>query len=221
MVRKRRSLRILLSTLGVAAVASLAVGAIGVASASATTQHWYAGNKLAEGAPTGFKVNSAALVILQWKVTGSEMSIRCTSQTGEGTLENPVGGGAGTYEFTKALLTLSGCKFWTPSACWLPGESMSFSVTKGATTEFEGKPAVKFSGTGLKETLLSFTPQGCALGTQYFSGNFTGISNEKTQTFEFPETNWSITNKNSGGKAILAGSTHLETTSGQAITVAP
>jgi hypothetical protein len=215
MISKRRSPRLLKSTLGVALAASLAFGVVGVASASAATQHWYVGgNKLAEGVPTSVAMKGTTQFFLRWSLAKANYEIRCTSQKGGGTITNPAGGGAGTTGATQFIL--SGCTFFGGGKNCAVSETIESTVYGGAV-EFEGKPAVEFSNGAVFEP--PFYGQGCLAKVIVFTGSFTGIANSATSSLEFTKASSAMSV--GGEKATLEGTSKLETTSGKAVTVAP
>jgi len=222
MVCKPRSFKTLIGTFGVALMASLTLGAVGVASASAATQHWYVGGtKLAEGTPTSITPKGTTSFNLAWKFQGINFEFKCTSQEGNGTIENPAGGGAGT-DYGSSLV-LSGCKGVRPvgAPCEIIGGSINMG-TNGVADEFEAKPAVKFSqlGSAFTEIWLS----GCsykAYNPYVLEGSFTGIANSTTSSLEFTKASSAIHFGAFQYPVTLVGSSHLETTGGQTVTVAP
>jgi Spy/CpxP family protein refolding chaperone len=85
MVSKPRSLKRFMPMLGLALVASLAMSAVGVASASAATQHWYAGGaKIAEKTPTPFVMKGTSKFVMKWEYQLGHFEVVCSSQKTRG-----------------------------------------------------------------------------------------------------------------------------------------
>lgn len=217
MVSKSRSFRRAIPAFGLALSASLALSVVGVASASAATQHFYVGGtKLAAGTPTGFTMKGTTNFTLTWHVNGIEIPIVCSSQKAEGTIENPAGGGAGVVK--PFWFTLNGCEVQ-----YEEGEESECKVTikeahlKGEATEFEGKSAVKFTP-DVGPYLFSWVYV-CGSLTN-FQGSFTGIANNATSSFEFTKASSAMTAGGVKGQTLV-GTSKLETTSGKTLTVAP
>jgi len=166
-----------LSTLGIALVAMLALGALfGSASAAAATQHWYGyagGTPLAQETPTEVTAEDAGGVDIKFLYSGVELDISCNSMSADGSIENPSGGGAGALSGT--VLTLDECEVVKPGPeCTIPSTLETVEL-KGEATKFEGVPAIKYSpkeGTVL--TTFSITGGGCSgyIGTKYIAGSF-------------------------------------------------
>lgn len=230
MVSKRR-LRGIVPAFGLALIASLALGAIGVASASATTQHWYVGGtKLAEGTPTDTAMTGTSEKwVIRWWWLSAPTEVNCTSLSGTNEVENKLGGGIGflTGKESNPTFTFSGCAFVKPLSarlyCEIPGGKISV-YAYGETTEFSAQPSVKFNG--VAGTLFEFK----AIGTKCppalkesnfrFTGSFIGISKSATSSLEVTEA--SSANLIAGAQqATLIGSTKLETSTGKTVTVAP
>ena len=224
MVSKRRSSKRTISALGLALVASLALGAVGVASASAATQHWYVGGtKLAEGTPTSVTMKGTTSFSLFFTYGGGVFEFKCTSQNSEGTIENPTGGSAGTD--SKGPFKLSGCTRVRPlgsKGCQIQNGEVNIS-TSGVATEFESKSAVTFGPQeGSLFFSIGFEGSNCALPTLLVSGSLTGIANNATSSLEFTKTSSKIYwGGNEANPITLVGTSKLETTSGQTVTVAP
>jgi hypothetical protein len=222
MVSKRNSFRALMPALGVALVASLVLAVVGVASASAATQHWYVdGSKLAEGTPTNVTIKNTTNFNLGWTyVGGQKWEFKCTSQNGEGTVENPVGGGAGS---TTTKFTLNGCTRVAPSGeagwCKLSGGAIAMEVNGGTATEFEAKSAVKFNPFGGQFTEFWLT--NCPLERITLSGSFTGIAAKGPTGWVFEFTKASSAMSWGPYPATLVGTSKLETTTGKSVTIAP
>jgi hypothetical protein len=224
MIRKRRSLK---HMLGVALVVSLAFAVVGVASASATTQHWYVGGtKLAEGTPTGFTMKNTTDFTFRFSIGGGvEFVFKCTSQNSEGVIENPTGGGAGNFK-SAMQFTLSGCTRVTPlgkEGCQIQGKTIYMTLS-GTATEFESKSAVTFTEWESNGKLFSIWMEGenCIFKGNglTFYGSFTGIANNPTSSLEFTKASSAFS---WGGKypASFSGTSKLETTTGKTVTVAP
>jgi len=224
MIGKRKSFKRAIPAFGLVLVASLALGAIGVASASAATQHWYVGGtKLAEGTPTSVTMKGTTIFALGWTYGGANYEVQCTSQKAEGQIENPVGGGAGT-DYGSSF-NLSGCTVTKnlPAKLYCTIENGEILMgTNGLTTEFEGKTAVNFSPYGSYFTGVFFEGGKCplsGLGSIHLNGSFTGIANSATSSLDFTKTSSALLF--GGNAATLIGTSKLETTSGQTVTVAP
>jgi hypothetical protein len=242
---KPRPLKRMISAIGLTLLASLAIGAIGVASASAATQHWYTCknvgegkgpyapfcgkegppfsyklSKLPEGSPTGLTMNGTTNFALNWTISGAPFAISCSSQSGEGSIENPTGGLAGKAYTTSFVL--SGCTVSSPpaSGCKVKTGKIPFFVYANSATEFEGKPAVKFAPSS---SLTEFSFEGCvnkALNTtRQFNGTFTGIMNNETSSLEFTKASSNIVF--AGGKVTLEGTSKIETSAGDTLRLAP
>jgi hypothetical protein len=217
MVSRYKSFRVLLAAFGAALVASLALSAAGVTAASAATQHWYVGGpKLAEGVPTGVTMKNTTGFTLKWKSGGINFTVSCSSENGEGTIENPVGGGAGIAYMES--FTLSGCTVTAPKTCKVKGGQIATSLS-GKATEFEAKPAVEFGPWGWESPLFVVTIEECGLSGYYnFYGSFTGIA-PTAKSIEFTEASSAITF--GGVKATLAGTSRLQTTTEQSVMLKP
>jgi hypothetical protein len=248
MVRRPRSFKHAISAIGLALVASLALGALAAGSASAANQHWYscqyvgakkgsyedqfcskevpvesgsyALTKLKAGVPEGFALNGTTSFTFKWSIYSLQFEIKCTTQKSEnGTIENPVGGGAGTARLT---FLFSSCTVVKPSNCTVKQPiTLEF---KGEATEFEGKPAVKFVSVGGGEALFTLSLEGekCAgKGKSFvFYGSFAGIANNDSSSLEFTQA--STAGITIGGKsASLEGTSKMETTSGKTLRLAP
>jgi hypothetical protein len=208
-----------------ALVAALALSAVGVASASAATQHWYAGGiKLAEGTTTSYTMKGTSSFSLKWTNAGAQFAISCTTQKGEGTVLNPLGGGAGTV--SPKSFVLSGCTVTRPegTGCKLKGNELYFYVNDGEATEYESKSAAYFDSASGNEIAI-FAFEGCKGSfaflnglVQHFNGSLTGVMN-KSGALEFTQTSSAITW--GAFPASFEGTAKLETTSGASITVAP
>ena len=220
MIGKRKSFKRAIPAFGLVLVASLALGAIGVASASAATQHWYVGGtKLAEGTKTNVTLKGTTNFYFAWTNGSSTWEAKCTSQTGESTIENPTGGKAGTYAASGT--SLSGCTRVRPAGvkgCQIPGGTIYLGAY-GADTEFESKSAVEFLPVGgsFADFWLDECPGG--VGHIIISGSFTGIANNATSSLEFTKASSSLIVF--AHPATLVGTSKLETTGGQTVTVAP
>jgi hypothetical protein len=218
MISKRKSFRRAIPAFGLALLASLALGAVAAGSASAATQHWYVGGtKLAEGTPTAVAMNGTAPFFVAWKIAGLEFEVKCTTQKGGGTIENPVGGGAGVAAGTQP--TLSGCTVVRGGKQCSVTDPISISAQVNNATEFEAKPAVKFApaGTVFFELWIGGT---CPWnGSFNFNGSVTSIANNATSSLEFTKASSALFV--GGNKATLVGTSKLETTGGATVTVAP
>lgn len=220
MISKHRSLRRLMPAFGVALVASLALSAVGAASASA--YHWYAGGtKIAPGVPTGFLVNGTSSFSVKWTMSGAQFQVKCSSENGEGTMENPAGGGTGTLSMS--ALTLGGCTVYRPegSGCKVGnGGTVTTMPIVGKAAEFESKPAVTLSPAA-GGTLFVFTLESCknALLNHIYeiAGSINGFANGATSSLEFTKASSSLIY--GGIPAWVEGTTHWETTAGQALSV--
>jgi hypothetical protein len=135
------------------------------------------------------------------------MRVDCAELSGGATAENPKGGAAGR---ASERWNLGSCAVAEPPACFV--RPLEFS-TESVATEFETKPALKFSpssGTTLFE--LSFEGASCGLKgvSMKVVGTFTGI--QSSSGFEVTEASNSL---NIGtAKAYFLGSAALKTASG-------
>ncbi len=172
---------------------------------------------------TGFALKGTSSFNVKLNFAGVIFTVSCTTQSAEGTIENPTGGGAGTAAVSK--LTLSGCTVTEPkgSGCELVGSAINMSLKGGEATEFEGKPAVKFSPQG-GEPLFTFAFEGCTSpgfnGAYSVTGSFIGIANSATSSLEFTKAStgqllWG------GQHAWLEGTSKMETKAGEGLQIAP
>jgi hypothetical protein len=241
MISKARTSKRALTAFGLALVASLALSALATGSASAATQYWnvckeggngtyldsvcseeaipsgsggYGLSRLWAGTPTSSVMTGTTGFTLSWTLSGIKVQVNC-SQAAEGTVENPVGGGAGAGKFN---LTLKNCTVVKPSNCTVGPISMSLNST---ATEFGGKPAVKFAPSeGVVLFTLNLQGSKCVFGGTYFeiSGSFTGILNSSS-LFEF--TGASSAMQIGGNAVTLTGTSKMEDASGRRMKVAP
>jgi hypothetical protein len=111
----------------VSALAVFAVSAVGAASASAGSLHWYneAGTKLSEGVEL-LVMATGGSQILKGEAGGVKITIKCPSVDIHGWVLNPTGGGPGE---TLQLLLYLGCEV-EPSAllCVIPEKMIHTSV---------------------------------------------------------------------------------------------
>ncbi len=223
MVSKSRTSRRAISAFGMALVASLALSVVGVASASAATQYWYGEKgKLSEGKPSGFTMAGSSTFVMYWIAPAGTHPVTCTVQKSEGTVENPVGGAAGTAKASSFVLsnctmtTLPGCKVKEGKIEMVPLKAVTTEATSGLKTY----PAVEFSpqeGTLLFYlTLTSCSQSGYNISWPFY-GSFIAIS--KTGfALEFLKQgtmHWSA------GPAQLTGTSKLLTTGGEGLYIAP
>jgi hypothetical protein len=185
------------------------------------TRYWYVGGeKLAPSTPMGIKANGTKNFVIQWKLTGVNFEVTCTTQTSkESTIENPAKEAAGV---ATVKLLLSGCTINQPSSCTV-NTPIELGVA-GAATEVEGVSAVKFTGTmGPENTIMTVNLSGAECpykSTSFlFKGSFTGIANNATSSLEFSKANSAMTM--AGEKATLEGTSKIETTTGKTVSVAP
>lgn len=241
---KPRPLKRMISAIGLTLLASLAIGAIGVASASAATQHWYmcknvgAGggayapfcgkvglpfshelSKLPAGSSTGVTMNGTTGFALNWTISGAPFAISCSSQSGAGTVENPTGGLAGKASISSFVL--SGCTVSSPTGgCKVKTGKIPLLVNTGSATEFESKPALSLAPSG---SLAEFSFEGCSSGglnqNYKFTGKFTGIMNNETSSLEFTKASSGIFY--GAQKVTLEGTSKIETSAGDTLRLAP
>jgi hypothetical protein len=218
MIGKRKSFKRAIWGFSLALVASLALSAAAAGSASAATQHWYAGGtKLAEGTSTNYTMKGTTNFVFTVYVNGSFLpQITCTSMESKGTMENPTGGGAGVLNSNN--FEISNCTYKKIKSC------SGYIVVKSpysVATEFGGKPAVKFTESYSEFIVLVMQGTECLLNSMsFFGGSFTTTVNNATSSLEFTAAGSEITYSHSG-KTRLEGTSKIETTGGQAVTVAP
>jgi hypothetical protein len=244
MIRKRRSFKRAIPAIGLALLASLALSAAAAGSASAATQHWHS-CKFNGGAknytdsacsketfeatgsyglveigtgPQALAMNGTSPFTLKFKITGISVVINCSTQSGNGTFENPSGKAAGTAQLT---FLLEGCAVAEPSNCTVKRPEMGL---KGVATEFGGKPAVKFSPTGEGETILEISFEGAKCGLNgvlvKLKGSFTGIQSS-SGGFEFTEASSALTYGSAKSPVSLTGTSKLANAAGEALKLAP
>lgn len=186
------------------------------------TRYWYAGGeKLAGGTPTEAKATGTKNFVIQWKSSGINFEITCTSQTSkETTVENPAEKSAGT---ANVRLLLSGCTINVPTSCTV--NTPIEVVASGAAWElpFEAA-ALKFTGTAASEnTMMWVNLSGSECPYRFYTFMFKGTviakMNNATSSLEFTKANSNL--NMAGEKATLEGTTKLETVAGKAITFAP
>jgi hypothetical protein len=242
MIGKSSSFKRAIPAFGLALIASLALSAAAAGSASAATQHWYSCQfgegslkyedsacskevspgfgsygliKLWEGTPTPFAMNGTTGFTLKWTLNKVTAEINCSTQKSEGgTVENPTGKGAGAAH---ATLLFSSCTVAKPSHCFVHNP-IAIGVN-GEATEFEGKPAVKFTPSGGGFDMV-FEGGECAWREKIFSiyGTFTGIQNS-TSSFEFTQASSAMT---IGPEPVtLVGTSKMETSAGERLKLAP
>ncbi len=255
MVSKPRSLKRMIPAFGLALIAALALSAVAAGSASAATQNWYscknvgagsglfedaacskeggskafAWTKLATKTPTGFKMSGSSGFTMEVPFGGGiGVTIGCSGQASEGTIENQAygKGTVGVLSEAKASFILSGCTVTKPEGygCVVPS-TLHFEQMAGEATEFEGKPALKFSPLNGGGVLITFTISGCSGGAGLFNGEhqmkgtLTGIANSSTSSLEFTKASSKISQFGIAGAFV--GTSKMETTAGEALKLAP
>jgi hypothetical protein len=163
-----------LSTLGLALVAVLALGAFASASASATTQHWYGyagGTRLAEKTPTEVLAKGEGATRITYHYSGVTLAIRCGSMSSGGTIENPSGGADG--KLNGVVITFGECVVEEPAnKCVVPSTIETVKL-KGEATKYDGSPAIKYQPES-GQVLTTFWVTNCALsGSKNLTGSFT------------------------------------------------
>jgi hypothetical protein len=214
-----------MAAFGLALVAALALGVVGIASAAAATQHWYTEKgKLASGKSTGFVNSSSKPFVIVWKTSGGTHTFTCSSQKSEGTLENPameVAGTAKTSSFVLVNCTISspafiGCKIKGGQIAMEPLKGVAIETTIGSTSY----PAIEFSpqsGTLLfSPTFTECAQPGYNISWPFY-GTFTAISQKAGWALEFKQSNI----HGALGTATLEGAGKLTTTGGEGIYIAP
>ncbi len=190
----------------------------------------FAWTKLATKAPTGFKTSGTSGFTLELVFGGGILvTISCSGQASESTIENQSygkGGTIGALSEAKASFILSGCTVTKPagSGCAVPAGTLHFEQMAGEATEFEGKPALKLSPLNAEGRLITFKIEGCSGGAealngeQAVKGTFTGIANSSTSSLEFTKASSKITHN--GIASAFAGTSKMETTAGEALKLA-
>jgi hypothetical protein len=176
-------------------------------------------------ASTSFTVKGNETFTLEWLhafglTTPPSLNIACSSQSMEGSVENPAGGGAGKASSTSGL-QLSGCTLTQPSQ-----ETSKCQVTEsgaplsGVATELGGKPAIRFEGSPVFSIkLASALGQSCAYqGTYQFQGSLTAVSNGASSSLEFTKAGSSLISL--AHAATLEGTAKIETKAGEALKLA-
>jgi hypothetical protein len=247
MVSKPKSIKRAIAAFALALAASLALGAGAAGSASAAVQQWYscqnvgatkgtyedaacskeggtkafAWKKLAWGAPKGFTMKATTGFTMKWTLSGFPFAVNCSSQSGkgEGTIENPANKIlAGVAKVGPSQFT--GCTVSEPKGYGCQIDHLTLYGLGGEATEVEGKPAVKFSpsaGTIAEPTFYDCSQSGFNT-TYYIKGYFTGIANNATSSLEFTKAGSSI---GPGGGGAFEGTSKIESTTGEALKLAP
>ncbi len=180
----------------------------------------YSSKKLT--ASTGIAMNGTTSFVIKWKMSGIQFKVKCSSLKGEGTVENPAGK---VGDATVPKTTLSGCKVEQPeSGCKLSGGQLPILALDGEATEFEAKPAMRF--TPQSGTVAEFAFQECSGALSFmngvplkFTGTFTGVANSATSSFEFKESTSQL--NMSGQPVSFEGTSKVETAAGEALKLAP
>jgi hypothetical protein len=183
---------------------------------------WHAnGTKLAEGSPKTITMKATTAFTLAWSFFGNKLKVTCGSlNSTEGNIENPAAGAAGTLQ---TYLSLSSCTVpLIGQHCSVKGgviETGPLKV-KGAGTEFDGKPTVN-TGPNTNHWMW-VTIEGCATpgynGKYEFEGSIAGFANAAASTIEFGKAGGSLSYV-LGGAATFEGTSKLELTSGEALTL--
>ena len=160
--------------------------------------------KLKEGSPLSFTSTNTTPIKISMTVGEATTTIECSTESGAGTVTNPVGGGAGTFTGTNKLLALSGCKVVKGCSVISGGAIGSESVT-GKTTES------KIALTGV--TLFDYTLTTCLAAHYTVSGTLNGTVNSVSSSLVFDSTSGKEL-KNSGANTWLEGSIRLKTEEG-------
>ncbi len=180
--------------------------------------------------PTKVALKGTSPFTLKFNSNGVIIEIACTTLSGEGSIANDstLEGGPGSASNTS--FKFKGCTVPTAAKCsiWTPGNgtgSYSFLV-KGEDIEFEGKPAVKFSGSeGSTLTEITFLGSECGInGTSVaVSGTFTGISNSAivgtNALFEFTAASSAL--QVGLNPVTFKGTNEIVTTTGNLVKIAP
>ncbi len=147
---------------------------------------------------------------LKWSIGGTTVTVSCSTLTGEGTILNPSGGIlAGTASVP--TFNLGSCTVSEPKdTCKVAGGGEKISQPfKGEATEFEGKPAVKFTPSS-GAVLFSIFLEGCKVVTNMnyqIEGSFTATMNNATSSLEFTKAGSSMNYKSLTGASIEGTST--------------
>jgi hypothetical protein len=135
------------------------------------------------------------------------LTTTCKSAATSGTMENPEGGGAGT--FAEVETQLGECTV-TPAIlnCQIPGKSISTTSMSGSVTSGPSVTLEPESG----ELVAGITFEKCALGelnkTHQLNGTVVGTMNNETSEVEFTTTSGSSLTLN-GAPTTLTGSSEL------------
>jgi hypothetical protein len=229
-----------LRALVLALMVSAALAAATTGSASAATQSWRAcelGTTLGETTyqdsnctivrktgeyswhyltePTRFTMVNSGNITLNLPLFGVTANVTCSSLSLEGTIENhALGSGTFAQSGADKNFTLSGCTVNKPAGCGI-SNPVTFVDLNGEATEFEGKPAVKFSAaSGTALTSYDLTNCGIFNGGHTVTGYFTGIAQPSTSALEFTAAS---TNLETGGfHGGLEGTAAIHATVGEA-----
>jgi streptogramin lyase len=175
-------------------------------------------HKFTEGSSQGVSVSASSGFTLAWNMSGLQFNLNCSTESSEAsTAKNPSGGGAGTFA---GHLAFSGCSFGGSYECSLSGSPLTMTLS-GVATEFEGKPAVRFtSSTGGEAIFAITTPKGCPYENTFtFYGEFTGVMNSQNE-LEFTAAGSKLSVYGSY-PATFTGVSKLKTEAGDQVVVTP
>jgi hypothetical protein len=194
MDRKRRTLKRLVSALGLVLIASLLLSAFAAGSASATTQQWYSCNNVGgsgiytdstcqtagsgsydwsklPSAPTNFAIEETGVATLSSTLAGVSVNVECKTGSATGSLANPTGAAGSLTTETGSSLALSGCEAFPVTKptkkCAVKGGGIPFAALSGEAIEQEnGAHAVNLQPAE-GSTIASFTIE--AAGSNCFT----------------------------------------------------
>jgi hypothetical protein len=164
--------------------------------------------KLEAGVPLTFTSTAMTPIKLYYTMAGTNFAIECSSESGSGTVVNPVGGGAGTLAGSNQLLALSGCKYIAPTgtSCTVKGGSITSSSVNGTTSE---QKLALSSAEGAN--LFHFSMSSCMPETMSITGTLNGTVNGLASALEFAAGTSGSELKNAGLTTSIEGSIRLET----------
>ncbi|HXF32528.1 MAG TPA: hypothetical protein VN522_13515 [Solirubrobacterales bacterium] len=169
-------------------------------------------SKIAAATPTAFTAASSTTFTMELVIFGTPVVIGCTSQSSEGTLENP--SEAKTGVVSSSSFKLTGCAMSKPAECKLTSTSQTFETIRGSAVEGGDGAAVKFEPVG--SSFFKLKVINCPLeGTYTIVGSFAGIFNPTSSSLEFTKAS------SAGHSVILEGTTKLQTTAGESLKLAP
>jgi hypothetical protein len=174
----------------------------------------YEWEPIEEGSPVGFTSSNSTPITFSFENGAYFWIIKCSSESGSGTVLNPSGGGSGTLTGGSDLLALSGCEFTNSTKCTVAGGEITSTAITGESDQSD--LALTSSSGGLLQmsfdTCTSFSEL-TATGTLH------GAFNNLSSSLDFDYA--SSSELQLGMKSWFEGSIELRTEEGGLLRLKP